>query len=136
MALQQGQVTITGYLGSEPVRFGKDDRRPACTFRLGCTRHYQDRNGVWQQLPTTWITVKAFRTLALNIVNSFHKGEAVIVTGVLGTEQWLTEPDGVMHSRMVIEASNAGHDLNYAVSTIRKIARDSARAQANAQGGA
>ncbi|KFI57916.1 single-stranded DNA-binding protein [Bifidobacterium cuniculi] len=124
MALQQGLVTITGFLGSEPVLFGREGGRPACTFRLGSTRYYLDREGEWQQLPTTWITVKAFRTLALNMVNSFHKGEPVIVSGVLGTEEWTSEPDGVRHARVVIEASNAGHDLNYGVTAIRKIPRD------------
>lgn len=125
MALQQGQVTITGNLGADPQQFGRNGGRPACVFRLGCTRRYQDRNGVWQQLPTTWITVKAFRGLAMNIMRSFHKGDAVIVVGLLGTEQWRSD-DGADHSRMVIEASNAGPDLNYAVTSSVKTNRDGA----------
>lgn len=124
MALQQAQITITGNVGSNPMQFGKDENHPACTFRLGCTRRYIDRNGNWQQLPTTWITVKAYRNLALNICNSFRKGEAVIVTGVLATEQWTTEDDGIVHTRTVIEASNAGHDLNFYVSNARRVSKE------------
>lgn len=123
MALQQGLVTITGNLGNEPMLYGKDPGRPACVFRLGCTRRYMDKTGVWQQLPTTWIAVKAFRALALNVMGSLRKGDAVIVCGVLGTEQWTSE-DGVVHSRIVIEASNVGHDLNYGITAVRKIQKE------------
>ena len=112
MAIQQGQITITGFLGSEPTPLGMHDgARAACRFRLACTRGYRDGAGRWQSLPTTWITVKAFRELALNIVNSLHKGQAVIVVGVLSTEEWKDE-DGNPRSHTFIEASNVGHDLD------------------------
>lgn len=123
MALQQGCITITGNVGSEPILYSKDAARPACAFRLGCTRRYLDKNGIWQQLPTTWITVKAFRALAMNIMNSMRKGDAVIIVGMIGTEQWVTD-DGVTHSRIVIEASNAGHDLNFGITAVRKVQKE------------
>ena len=35
MAIQQGQITITGFLGSEPTPLGMHDgARAACRFRL------------------------------------------------------------------------------------------------------
>lgn len=123
MALQQGAVTITGYLGADPQQYGRNPSRPACTFRLGSTRRYQDRNGVWQQLPTTWLTVKAFRGLAANIMQSLHKGDPAIVTGLLNTEQWRDE-QGVDHSRLVLEASNVGLDLNYVVTMSMRTPRE------------
>ncbi len=104
MALQQALVTITGNVGNDPTLYGKDPAKPACVFRMGCTRRYLDQTGTWQQLPTTWIAVKAFRSLALNIMGSIRKGNPVIVCGVLGTEEWAGE-DGEMHSRLVLEAS-------------------------------
>ncbi|WP_026644537.1 single-stranded DNA-binding protein [Bifidobacterium sp. AGR2158] len=123
MAIQQGQITITGFLGSEPTPLGlHGGARAACRFRLACTRGYRDGDGRWQSLPTTWITVKAFRELALNIVNSLHKGEAVIVVGVLSTEEWPGE-DGKPRSHTFIEASNVGHDLNYGISVVRRLAK-------------
>ncbi len=121
MALQQALVTITGNVGNDPTLYGKDPAKPACVFRMGCTRRYLDKTGTWQQLPTTWIAVKAFRSLALNIMGSIRKGNPVIVCGVLGTEEWAGE-DGEMHSRLVLEASNVGHDLNYVTTICRKVA--------------
>lgn len=129
MAIQQGQITITGFLGSEPTPLGMHDgARAACRFRLACTRGYRDGAGRWQSLPTTWITVKAFRELALNIVNSLHKGQAVIVVGVLSTEEWKDE-DGNPRSHTFIEASNVGHDLDYGVTVVRRIAKEQNDAQ-------
>jgi single-strand DNA-binding protein len=124
MALQQALVTITGNVGNDPTLYGKDPAKPACVFRMGCTRRYLDKTGTWQQLPTTWIAVKAFRSLALNIMGSIRKGNPVIVCGVLGTEEWAGE-DGEMHSRLVLEASNVGHDLNYVTTICRRMVKES-----------
>lgn len=120
MAIQQGTVTITGFVGSMPVPFGRSGGVEGCSFRMGSTRRYRDGGtGEWRNLPTTWITVKAFRTLASNARMSLHVGEAAIVTGVLSTEEWTTQNDE-RRSRIVVEATNIGHDINYGVSELKK----------------
>lgn len=111
--VQQGLITINGYVGSDPVNFGKD--ASACSFRIGCTRRYFDNTAKeWKDRPTIWITVKAFRALARNVAASVHKGDPIIVSGTLANEQW--ERDGETHSRTVIEAASIGHDLGLGVS--------------------
>lgn len=126
MAQQQGLLTITGYVGANPVPFNREGMPHASSFRLASTRHYFDnRAQQWRDLPTTWITVKAYRTLSENICQSFKKGEPVIVTGVLATETWNGE-NGESRSRTVLEASNAGHDLNYGVTALRRFAKPNA----------
>ncbi|MEJ5920866.1 single-stranded DNA-binding protein [Bifidobacterium thermophilum] len=111
--VQQGLITINGYVGSDPASYGKD--APACSFRIGCTRRYFDAAAQqWKDRPTIWITVKAFRALAQNVLNSVRKGDPVIVTGSLANEQW--ERDGETHSRTVIEAASIGHDLGLGTS--------------------
>ncbi|WP_236036967.1 MULTISPECIES: single-stranded DNA-binding protein [Bifidobacterium] len=112
MALQQGQITITGRVGSNPQGHGNGSPPTICTFRLGSTRGYYDASRKWRSLPTTWITVKAYRTLAANVHASVRTGDPIIVVGVLATEEWSSE-NGEKRSRIVIEASNVGHDLNY-----------------------
>lgn len=129
MAQQQGLLTITGYVGANPVPFNREGMPHASSFRLASTRHYFDnRAQQWRDLPTTWITVKAYRTLSENICQSFKKGEPVIVTGVLATETWNGE-NGESRSRTVLEASNAGHDLNYGVTALRRFAKPNAGVQ-------
>ena len=56
MAIQQGTVTITGFVGSMPVPFGRSGGVEGCSFRMGSTRRYRDGGtGEWHNLPTTWI---------------------------------------------------------------------------------
>lgn len=116
---QQGMVTITGYAGNNPVEFGRQGGPAACTFRLGCTRGYYDASRVWHNHPTTWITVKAFRRLAEHVGLSIRKGDAVIVVGLLNTETWTQQ--GEERSRIVIDATSVGPDLNGGVATLRKL---------------
>ncbi len=121
MAQQQGLLTVTGYVGANPVQFNREGMPHASSFRLASTRRYFDnRTQQWRDLPTTWITVKAYRGLSENICQSLKKGEPVIVSGTLATEMW-ADQNGKQQSRVVLEANAVGHDLNYGVSTLRKV---------------
>lgn len=65
MAQQQALITITGYVGANPTQFNKDGMPHASSFRMASTRRYFDnRTQQWKDLPTTWITVKAYRNLS------------------------------------------------------------------------
>lgn len=129
MAQQQALITITGYVGANPTQFNKDGMPHASSFRMASTRRYFDnRTQQWKDLPTTWITVKAYRNLSENICQSLKKGEPVIVVGSLATETW-TDMNGKPQSRIVLEASAAGHDLNRGVTTLRKFIKSNDQGQ-------
>lgn len=118
--VQQATVTVTGFVGADPAGFGQEGSTPACSFRLGSTRSYFNvATGRWVDHPTTWITVKAFRSLALNIRSCVHEGDPVIVSGLLNTEEW--QRDGVNRTRLVIEANSVGHDLSLGTSDYRRM---------------
>lgn len=129
MAQQQALITITGYVGANPTQFNKDGMPHASSFRMASTRRYFDnRTQQWKDLPTTWITVKAYRNLSENICQSLKKGEPVIVVGSLATGTW-TDMNGKPQSRIVLEASAAGHDLNRGVTTLRKFIKPNDQSQ-------
>jgi single-strand DNA-binding protein len=116
---QQGIITITGFVGANPIGFGREGKTGGCSFRVGSTRSYfHAASGEWKDQPTTWMTVKAFRTLALNVLASVRKGDPVIVSGLLNTEEW--QQDGNNRSRIVIEASAVGHDLSRGVGSFQR----------------
>ena len=120
MAAQQGIITVNGYVGGAPRRVGQTET-PISVFNMGTTRSYHDqKTGNWVDLPTTWLKVKAYRALALNVLSSIHKGEPVIVTGQLGTETW-TDQNGRQQSNVVINATNIGHDLNTGSTTFTRV---------------
>ena len=123
MGMQQMQVTVTGNLGAEPVSFGKDLDSPACSFRVGVTPRYFDaREGAWKDRETSWVGVRAYRTLAVNVLGSLHKGDPVIVTGTLHTERWRKE--GVDRITPVVEASAVGCDLSQGTCRFRRVGRE------------
>lgn len=133
MGVQQIQVTVTGNLGADPKSFGKSIDAPACSFRVGVTPRYFDGNRrQWRDRETTWVAVRAYRTLATNVLNSLHKGDPVIVTGTLQTERWRKEGETVDRITPVIDAVAIGHDLSQGIGRFRRVGRE--QPAANGQG--
>ncbi|QDP95844.1 single-stranded DNA-binding protein [Microlunatus elymi] len=114
-------LTINGNVGSA-VDFGRTPQTGVAraTFRLACTPRIY-RNGNWVDDYTTWITVTCWRQLAEHVASSLNKGDPVIVTGRLRTQVW--DDDGGHHQRMVLEATQVGHDLTRGVSTFSRAPR-------------
>ena len=132
---QQGIVTINGYVGGKPRRLGQEGSTPISVFNMGTTRSFfSQASGQWVDLPTLWVKVKAFRSLALNVLDSVHKGEPVIVTGQIGMEEW-TDRDGRQQTTIVINATNIGHDLNTGRSVFTKMPRNNQNGQGDQQNG-
>lgn len=122
MAIQQATVTITGFVATDPV-LTETPNFSVLNFRIGSSRTRLDMTtGEWKDFGSCWISVKAFRALAINTHKSIRKGDKLIVLGTLTTEQWKTE-QGETRSRTVLEASNIGHDFNYATTTLTKVPR-------------
>ncbi|TPF95051.1 single-stranded DNA-binding protein [Bifidobacterium sp. UTBIF-78] len=133
MAHQQAAVTVTGFVAGELVKAGTD-AFPVLTFRMGSTRsRFNQNTRQWEDYATAWLTVKAFRAMALNAKQSLRRGDRIIVVGVLNTEQWTTSA-GESRSRTVIEATNIGHDLTFGTTSLDKLSRNigGANGQANA----
>ncbi|MDF7641343.1 single-stranded DNA-binding protein [Bifidobacterium sp. ESL0784] len=129
---QQGTVTVSGFMGANPQSFGKEGSSAAATFRIGCTtRYFNPAVNEWRDRPTTWITVKVFRQLADNVLSSLKKGDPVIATGNLATEEWTR--DGTKHSRMVMEATSVGHDLSFGISAFQRV-KPGVKEQGNTHG--
>lgn len=55
------------------------------------------------------------------------------MTGVLSTEEWTTQNDE-RRSRIVVEATNIGHDINYGVSELKKFQKSDRDAPAQGNG--
>ena len=122
MAGQQGTVTLTGNLGMDPVSFSRDPNNPACSFNVGVSSGYFDQSSQsWRSRETVWIKIRAYRTLAANVMRSLHKGDAVVVTGALRMDRWTK--DGANRTAIVMDASAIGHDLNYGTSAFSRLNR-------------
>jgi single-strand DNA-binding protein len=109
-------VQMTGYVGGD-VSLREAATAQVADFRLASTPRVQ-RNGEWEDGPTTWITVKAWRLLAKNVASSLRRGDPVIVIGRLRTSTW--ERDGQTYERLELDAVTVGPDLRRGQSTFHK----------------
>ncbi|MGK0716014.1 single-stranded DNA-binding protein [Leucobacter sp. W1153] len=112
-------VTVVGTIATEPRALTTQSGIALCSFRLASSERRFDRekNG-WVDGETNWFTVTAFRGLALNARDSFHKGDRVVVNGRLRIRSW--ERDDRSGTSVEIEADALGHDLRWGVSQFSK----------------
>ena len=102
-------VTVVGWAASTP-REVVGEGVPFTSFRVATTpRYFDSRNGAWADGRTEWITVKAFRDVALNVASSVRKGDPLLVQGRLRTEEWIAENGP--RTGLVLDAQALGHDL-------------------------
>lgn len=111
-------TTVVGWAATAPREIHAG-RVPYTSFRLASTpRHFDRAQGVWVDDRTEWLTVKVFRDTALNVAASVQKGQPVVVTGRLRTEEW--QGENGTRSALVLEASALGHDLTRGRATFVK----------------
>lgn len=66
----------------------------------------------WVDDKTLWMQVTCFKQLAENCVDSLAKGDLVVVTGRLQTDEWETQ-EGEKRSATVLVADNVGPSLMF-----------------------
>lgn len=102
-------VTVVGWAATTPREISGDGV-PYTSFRVATTpRWFDSRAGTWTDGRTEWLTVKAFRDVAINVGSSIRKGDPVLATGRLRTEEWQGESGP--RTSLVLDATALGHDL-------------------------
>jgi single-strand DNA-binding protein len=115
------EITVRGWVGSDVTLTEVGNGVVVASFRVGSTpRRY--RNGVWEDLPTAWHTVKAWRALGQHVADSVHRRDPVIVHGRLVADVWEKE-DGSTSVKYVVVASAVGHDLGHGTSSFTREVR-------------
>lgn len=105
------QVTLAGYVATDPVYKGNEGKAPKTYMRVAWTARYRDREtGEWRDGQTSFATVNCWRGLANNAVASFRKGHPILVTGRLQVRE-IDNGEGKRRTVVDIEADTIGHDL-------------------------
>jgi len=113
---------VVGHVGTDVDHRKVGEGTDLSTFRLATTPRRWDRTQrAYVDGTTTWFTVQCWRSLAAHVRDSIRRGDPVLVIGRLKTEEWTK--DDVRNSRIVLEATNVGHDLTRGVSAFRKAPR-------------
>lgn len=104
------QITVRGYVATDPEPRNLPDGTVVVTFRLASTpRWFDQQSNSWRDGHTNWLTVQAFRTLGLNVLASIKKGQPVVVVGRLKVRFW--EGEHGRNTAVDVDAVSVGHDL-------------------------
>lgn len=121
--MNTAQLCVVGTVATDPKQTVLSSGVHICKFRLANSERRFDRErGAWVDGETNWFTVQAFRSLAENALQSFHKGDRVVVRGRLRVKQW--ERDGKNGVDVEIEADSLGHDLRWGSTSFSKQSPD------------
>lgn len=103
-------VTVVGNVATEPEMHTTATGVGVTRFRLATTaRRWDAARGAWTDGPTSFYTVRAWRTLAGHVKESVGLGEPLLVQGRLKIRD--EERDGRRYTDAEIEAVAVGHDL-------------------------
>lgn len=99
-------VHMEGRLAADPeLRFAASGTAVA-RMRVGANSRKRLEDGSWADDKTCWLDVTAFRRLAEGAAETLRKGDLVVLTGKLQTDEW--EQEGQKRSKIVCIAESIG----------------------------
>jgi single-strand DNA-binding protein len=123
----EAQITVVGYVASEPeyVTVGQDI--PKLTMRVAwTTRRREPSTGEWVDANTSFVRVTCWRRLADNLATCLRKGDPVLLRGRLDVRPFLGK-DGQRRISVDVDANTLGHDLSRGVAGFRRVWEKTAR---------
>ena len=113
-------VTITGRIIDDPAYHLTPDKKDGVMrIRVASSRSYL-KDGTWKNSDILYVNVEAWGRLGVNAHQALLKGTAVIVQGILYTNEWVIQkaedsPDGKAVTRQDnrLRATSIGVDMSF-----------------------
>lgn len=116
-------TTVQGRVVAPPESRTTRGGVPFTAFRLASTvRRPNPQTRTYEDGPTNFFNVTAFRTLGANVGNSLKKGDPVVVYGRLRVNQWMRS-DNIPATSVEIDAYTVGHDLTWGTTELVRVSR-------------
>jgi single-strand DNA-binding protein len=117
----EAQVSVVGYVASEP-RYGTvGNGIPKLTMRVAWTTRRRDSaTGDWVDGNTSFVWVTCWRRLADNLATCLRKGDPVLLRGRLDVRSFVGK-DGQRRTSVDVDANTLGHDLSRGVAGFRRV---------------
>jgi single-strand DNA-binding protein len=116
-------VTLVGHVATQ-IDYKEAVSGPSARFRFAVTPRYFDRRKeAWTDAPTSFYTVWARRTLAVNLAGSVSVGEPLVVHGRLRVRDDPADGEGNRWFAAEVDAIAIGHDLTRGTAAFRRVVR-------------
>ncbi len=113
------QVTKIGNLTRDPELKFSDKGTAWVNVGLAVTP-YDPKTKTRDNDNPVFYELRAFRTLAENMVESLHKGDRVIVNGDGQIDEWTDKETGEHRETKVILCNHVGVELRFATATVHR----------------
>ena len=111
--MNETTITVVGRLVADPVIRQTYAGSNVTTFRIATNaRKNRPGTGEFEDGPTSYYNISAYKSLGANAAISLHRGEPVVVTGALEVSTF-DRQDGSKGSAADITARQIGHDLSW-----------------------
>lgn len=128
--MHENTITLVGNVCADLVSRTTPGGAEVTSLRLATTPR-RFRNGVWEDGETSYFTVNCWRTLGRHVLASVHRGDPIIVSGLLRVRKW--ESNGASGTSVEIEAHTVGFDLNRGNAVFSRARREPAPLAAEAE---
>lgn len=92
-----------------------------CSIRAVASSRKKNESDEWVDDKTCWTSLTLFKEAAENAVESFQKGDLVVVSGRIEIQEW--EKDGHKNRAANILVDSIGHSVRFATSKATKAER-------------
>jgi single-strand DNA-binding protein len=116
---------MQGNLVADPVQRVTASGLKVTKFRMAASgRRFDKASDGWVDTDTVYMSVNCWKQLGLNVLQSLHKGDTVVVGGRLRFREYDAPDRGGRRQAYEIEASSVGPDLSRYVGTFGKPLRE------------
>jgi len=118
-------ITMTGNLTADPELRFLPTGTATCNFQVAHNNQkFNKKTERWENADTIYMRCAAWKTLAEQVAESFHKGDAVIVVGKLRLNQWETR-EGEKRENLELVADDVAASVRAAVVKVQRVSRQS-----------
>jgi single-strand DNA-binding protein len=116
---------MQGNLVADPVQRVTASGLKVTKFRIASSgRRFDNASGGWVDTEVVYMSVNCWKQLGLNVMQTLHKGDTVVVGGRLRFREYDAPEGGGRRQAYEIEASSVGPDLSRYVGTFGKPMRE------------